>query len=314
VYALIAGAVAGMSARSAFRGLVVVFYAGTILQTILAVYHAATGTSSAALSGVSTGGTRVVALSTAMFLAGTLVLAVLNLENERKGRVGVLHLGMAILATVDIVLSLGRTTFVAVAVLGPLLLIGLRHARRRLLAFLPLAVPLVTLLAVVVVQLEPSLPSSLAHRVTASVSTDPSVIERKRETHAVLQGIGRDPLLGVGFGRIVQWVSIDRSVHESRGNAEDDYAWILAGGGALAVGTLLVLILAFFIDAFHRLRGKSGDERALLVFAMSMIFIILLNMLTGPILSTPRLLLPFWICLLLPSLVPRAPSPTSVGR
>jgi O-antigen ligase len=302
VYALIAGAVAGMSARSTYRGLVVVFYAGTILQTILAVYHVATGTSQAALD-VSTGGTRVLALSTAMFMAGTLVLALLNLERQRQGRVGALHLGMAILATVDIVLSLGRTTFVAVAVLGPLLLIGLRHARRSLLALVPLALPVVTLLAVVVVQLEPSLPSSLAQRVTASPSTDPSVIERKREVHAVLQGIGKEPFFGLGFGRPVQWVSIDRSVHESRGNAEDDYATILAGGGALALGSFVVLMLGFFVDAFRRLRGTSDDERALLVFAMSMVFIILLNMLTGPILSTPRLLLPFWICLLLPTLV-----------
>jgi O-antigen ligase len=302
LYALVAGALAGASARSLYRGLVTVFYCDVVLQTLSALYHAATGTSQA-LAGVSTGGTRVLALSSAMYLAGAMVLAVLNLELERDGRRQHLHLLVGFVAALDVFLAFGRTTFAAVSVVLPLLVIGLRHARRTVVMYAPLVAPVAALVLALLFVASPSLPTTFVHRVTGSLSTDPSAITRKRERDAVVHGIGAKPIFGFGFGRPVSWVALDGRTRTTAGEGENSYAWILASGGVSALAAFVILILSFFADAFRRLRRAEGEARALVAFAMAMLFIVLVNAATGPILSTSRFLLTIWICLLLPSVV-----------
>ena len=55
IYALVAGAFAGMSVRTAYRGVVVVMYAGTAVQSLLGLYHLATGTSQTTSVDLSSG-------------------------------------------------------------------------------------------------------------------------------------------------------------------------------------------------------------------------------------------------------------------
>ena len=71
VYAGIAVAIADLTARSAYRGIVWTFYLGAAWSAILALYYLATGGSETGSVDLSTGGTRVLSLSTAMFLAAS---------------------------------------------------------------------------------------------------------------------------------------------------------------------------------------------------------------------------------------------------
>ena len=307
IYVAIAGAIASLTPRRAHAGLVVIFYVGTVWQAIVGVYGLATGTSQTKSIDLSTGGTRALALSTAIYLAAALVLALLNLEIERSPRRRRLHLAIAGLATFGIVIAFGRTTFAALAVLIPILLLGLRHMRRRLLAYVPLLLPVVALLAALAVQLEPSLGSTLQERLTGRVSSDLSLIQRQRKFDAALAGIGDEPLLGLGFGRTVQFVAVDRSVRSFSGDPENSYVYVLAGGGGLALGALIVLMGTFFVDSARRLLHARGTSYVLIAFGMSLAFVFFVNALTGPIFSDPTFMLTIWIAMLLPAVARQEP-------
>jgi O-antigen ligase len=302
IYAGIAVAISSMKTPSAYRQIVRVFYAVTVVQALIGAYHLASGTSQTQSSVLSTGGTRALALTTAMFLAGALVLALLNLESDPHGRRTV-HFVIAGLAVFGIVISLGRTTFAAVAVVVPVLLIGLRRLRRTLLAYAPLLAALLVALVAVVLQIVPSLGSTVGDRLTGHVANDPSLVQRQRKFDAILQGWGDGPILGLGFGRPVTFTSIDGTVVTFSGDPEDSYIYVLAGGGIVALGALIVLILAFVGDAVWRLRHAAGEDRALIVFSMSLVFIFLVNALSFPILGDPNLTLVLWIAMLLPTIV-----------
>ncbi|MGH3001801.1 MAG: O-antigen ligase family protein [Gaiellaceae bacterium] len=306
-------AISSMKSPAAYRDVVRVFYAMTVVQALIGAYHMAAGTSQTASSALSTGGTRALALTTAMFLAGALVLALLNLEIDPRGR-RMVHFAIAGLAVFGIVISLGRTTFAAVAVVVPVLLIGLRRLRRTMLAYAPLI--LVVLIAVVVValQLVPSLGTTLGDRLTGHVTNDPSLVQRERKFKATLQGFGAEPLLGLGFGRPVTFTAIDGTVVTFSGDPEDSYIYVLAGGGIFALAALIVLILAFFGDAVYRLRHARGEDRALIVLSMSLVFIFLVNASTYPTLSDPNLMLVLWIAMLLPTVVHGERSMSRAGR
>jgi len=134
------------------------------------------------------------------------------------------------------------------------------------------------------------------------VSNDPSLIQRQRKFDATLQGFGNEPILGLGFGRPVSFTAIDGTEITFSGDPEDSYIYVLAGGGILALGALITLILSFFADSFLRLRRAAGEDRALIMFAMSLVFIFLVNALSYPLLSDPNLMLVFWIAMLLPTI------------
>jgi O-antigen ligase len=305
LYAAIAVAIAKMEPRATYRKLVQIFYLTTVVEALIGAYHLASGTSQTASSSLSTGGTRALALTTAMFLAGGLILALLNLDIDRNPKHRPLHASIAALATFGIVISLGRTTFAALAVIIPILLIGLRRMRATMLAYAPLAAIFAALMILVVAEVKPSLGSTFAARLTGHVGTDTAVVQRQRKFHAALEGFGDDPILGLGFGRPVHFTAIDRSIITFSGDPEDSYIYVLAGGGIVALGSLIVLMLAFFGDTFWRVRGIAGEERALVVFSASLAFVFFVNALSGPILSDPELMLMLWILMLLPATVRR---------
>lgn len=313
LYAAIAVAIAKMEPRATYRKLVQIFYLTTVVEALLGAYHLASGTSQTASSSLSTGGTRALALTTAMFLAGGLILALLNLDIDRDPKHRPLHAAIAALATFGVVISLGRTTFAALAVVIPVLVIGLRRMRATMVAYAPLAFVFAALSIAVVAQVKPSLGTTLASRLTGHVGTDAAVVQRQRKFHAALEGFGDNPILGLGFGRPVHFTAIDLTVQTFSGDPEDSYIYVLAGGGILALGSLLVLILAFFGDTFWRVRGMVGEERALIIFAASLAFVFFVNALAGPILSDPGLMLMVWILMLLPATVRREREATATA-
>jgi hypothetical protein len=309
-YAGIGAAIAGMTARTAYRGVVAVFYAAAVWEALAGVYYLATGTSQTP-SEVSTGGTRALALSTAMFLAGSLVLALLNLDREGMAGRWPLHVAIAALATFGIVISLGRTTFAAVGVLVPVFFIALRRMRRSVLSILPLFIPLILLCVLVLPLVAPSFGTALENRLTGHVRTDASLVLRERKYHAVLEGFSEEPIRGLGFGRTVRVENIDRSILFFSGDPENSYIYLLAGGGVLALGAFILILVTFYLDAFRRLLRTHGESRALVAWGASMAFILLVNTLTGPVLTNPPLLLTLWIALILPAVARTAPASAS---
>ena len=85
-YVLLVFAFVDLDARTTYRTIVAVFYAGTVWMFLNAVYHYANGTSQTNQVDLSTGGIRILALTTAIYLAGGLVLALLNLEIDRSAK------------------------------------------------------------------------------------------------------------------------------------------------------------------------------------------------------------------------------------
>ena len=138
-------AISDLKPRDAYRWIVAVFYAGTVWQAGVAIYGYATGTSATNQSTLSTGGERVLAGSTAMFMAGALLLALLNLESERSAGRTALHLLMAALATFALVSTFQRTTFARRAFSCRLSLLVFRRIGLRTAVFLPMLAPFIVL-------------------------------------------------------------------------------------------------------------------------------------------------------------------------
>lgn len=303
VYAGIATAIADSTPRQLYRAIVAIFYVGAAWQAVLAAFYLATGRSQTESIDLSTGGTRTLALSTAMLLACSLVLALLNLDLDWKAGRRAVHLGVAALATFGIVVSLGRTTFAAVAALVPLLLITLRHARRAILSFVPLLLPALVLVAILVPRATPNLVPTLTARLTGKFKNDSALVTRQRKYDAALEGYGKDPILGLGFGRPYTYLDLDRSLKTISGDPENSYVYLLAGGGLFALGSWILLSLTFVWNTLRRLHVAAGTDRVLVLWSLGAWFVLSVNEFTGPILSVPSLLLPLWIALLLPAVV-----------
>ena len=305
LYAGIAAAVTDLKPRDAYRWLVGIFYAGTVWQVLVAIYGYLTGTSATQAVVLSTGGERLLAGSTAMFMAGALLLALLNLEDEDSAGKTALHLVMAGLATFALVNTFQRTTFALVGLLVPLALLGFRRVRLRATVFLPLCAPFLVLVALLVPKAEPSLFSTLAERLTASPSTDTSASWRRKAINSVWSEVREDPVRGVGFGRETSFeINGQRTTLTQDPHNQFIYLW--AGGGLLLLGSFVLLLLVFLVESRRRFRAGTREERRLIFWAASLWFVFLVNSATGIVLTSPQLLLVFWVLMVLPMLVRRA--------
>jgi O-antigen ligase len=302
LYAGIAAAVTDLKPRDAYKWLVVLFYAGTLWQVLVALHGYATGTSATDQVFLSTGGARVLAGSTAMFMAGALLLALLNLERDRSAGRNALHLAMAALATFALVSTFQRTTFAIVGLLVPLFLLAFRRIGLRTAALLPLFAPFLVLVVLLIPKVNPTLFPTLAHRITASPSTDTSATWRLKANAAVWKQVREAPVTGVGFGRPVRFIS--KGVHYNVGqNPHNQFLYLWAGGGLLLFGSFILLLAVYLIESWRRFKAGTSDERRLILWAVSLWFVFVVNNLTGVILTVPYLLLPFWILMVLPMVV-----------
>jgi O-antigen ligase len=303
LYAGIAAAVTDLKPRTAYKWLVVLFYTGTVWQALVAVYYQATGTTPADLaSPVSTGGERVLGGSTAMFMAGALLLALLNLELDRPARRAGLHLAMAALATFALVSTLQRTTFAVLGLLIPLSLLVFRRIGFRAGILLPLCAPFLVLVALLAPKANPDFFPTLANRVTASPSTDTSVEWRSKAYAAVWSQVREAPITGVGFGRPARFVTANGRTEVGQ-NPHNQFLYLWAGGGLLLVGSFVLLLLVYVLEVWRRFRHAAREERHLLFWAWSLWFVFIVNSLTSVILTEPQFLLVFWILMVLPMVV-----------
>ena len=302
LYAGIAAAVTDLKPRDAYKWLVVLFYAGTVWQALVAVYRFATGTSEALSGALSTGGERVLGGSIAMFMAGALLLALLNLDRDRGVGRTALHLLMAALATFALVSTFQRTTFALVSVVVPLSLLAFRRIGLRMAAFLPLFAPFLVLVILFIPKASPTLFPTLSERITASPSTDATANWRLDAYAAVWSQVREAPVTGVGFGRPVRFVSkgVQYDVEQ---NPHNQFLYLWAGGGSLLVGSFILLLAVYLLEAWRRFRSAKKEERQLIFFAVSLWFVFVVNSLTGIVLTVPDLLLTFWILMVLPMVV-----------
>ncbi|HLM94289.1 MAG TPA: hypothetical protein VK273_10785 [Gaiellaceae bacterium] len=188
-YAGLAAAMTELTARQGFRLVTVGLYAVAVWQAILAAYHIATGTSQTPISMLSTGGTRVLSLTTGMLLGAALVMAIVNIDLETSTRRRVVHGVFGAIAAVGIVLAYGRTTFLALAVVFVFLAWMLPNTRRMALHKWRWWVPALGALALAIAVLAPTTASQMFDRVKANPLTDHSVRWRLAGIHAVLAGM-----------------------------------------------------------------------------------------------------------------------------
>jgi hypothetical protein len=188
-YAGLAAALTELTARQAFRWITVGLYAGAVWQSILATYHIATGTSQTTISALSTGGTRVLSLTSGMFLGIALVIAIVNIDLAPTTRRRLVHALFGGIAAIGMVLAYGRTTFLALAIVLVFLAWALPQMRSFVLRAWRWWVPALAALVVAVLVFAPSTATQVVDRVTANPLTDSSVRWRLGGIHAVLAGM-----------------------------------------------------------------------------------------------------------------------------
>ena len=302
VYAGIAAALTDLRPRDAYRAVVVLFYSATVWQALVAAHDIATGKTSTGSASLSTGGERILAGSTAMFMIGTLLLALLNLERDRRASRIALHLLMVALSAFALANTYARANFALVALLVPLFLLVFRNVRFRAASFVPLAVPFVVAAAMLVPRLDSSFLPTLVDRVTTRPGTDTSVKYRRIAYGAVWSQIREAPITGSGFGRPATFtVNYQRFTIVQDPHNQFLYLW--AGGGLLLLGTFVLLLVVYVWEVWRRLRTGTPDERRLVIWAASLWFVFVVNSLSGAILTVPHLLLVFWTLMVLPMVV-----------
>jgi O-antigen ligase len=304
VYAGIALAITDLKPRDAYRWLVGLFYAGTLWQSGVAVYGYATGTSVTSAVVLSTGGERVLAGSTAMFMAGALLLALLNLELDLPARRTALHLIMAALATFALVSTYSRTTFAAIGLLVPLFFLTFRRIRLRTALFLPMFAPFLVLVALLVPKADPTLFPTLTNRIAARPSTDTSVEWRQKAISAVWAQVRESPVTGVGFGRTASF-EVEGVRTTITQDPHNQFIYLWAGGGLLLLGSFVLLLFVYLAESWRRFKSGAQEERRLIFWAVSVWFVFVVNSATGVTLSSPSLLLMFWVLMVLPTIVRR---------
>ena len=304
LYAGIAAALTDATAPALWRGITIVFYSGAVVQFCYALFHLAFGGSQTTSNNLSTGGTRILALSTSLYLVGSLVCALLNLERsgEPVGRqIG--HAAIACLALFGIIVSFGRTVYLAVALILLTLFLTRKALRHSVAWLLPLFLPALIAVILLIPVFAPTLAPTLTSRITAPPSSDMNVQWRNRGRDVAIAGLDQHLLTGFGFGRPVRFVFHGRH-YDLTGDPHNSYLYLLVGGGLMALGSLIAVMLAFVFDVVRRLRRSAGAEQSLLIWSLCFWCTIMLNALAEPILTDATLLMTIWILMIVPWSVP----------
>ena len=307
LYAGIAAAIVDLEPRQAWQGIVTVFYLAVVWNAVAAAYYIATGTVQQDAAGwnLSTGGHRVLTLTTGLYLTGALLVALLELEREHRAGRRMLHILVGAAAVFGILVSYGRGVFLSAAAVIIALVLTRSRLRRGALAVAPLCIPFVILIGLVLVRTDPGFAPGIVHRALALNSTDPSIQWRQGATAAIWAQVRENPIFGVGFGKGASF-----TVGFTRFNITQDphnsFLFLWAGGGILALGSFILLFLIFVRDSWRRYQSQAELPRMLIAWCVSFWACIALNTLVEPQLTQPNSLLVLWILMLLPTIVPYA--------
>lgn len=308
LFAGIGAALAGADSRRLYTVIVGGLYTAVVWQFANAIYYLATGTSQTGAFDLSTGGVRVLSGTTAAYMASAFFLALLNIGVARHTKRQWLHVGIAILALACVFLAFFRTTFLAVALISPLLVLR-RGTLRSLVRIVPLIVPLAGLGLVILLQLRPSLIHTFTSRISLHPHDDLSIEWRRLAYAAVEKQVHESPIFGVGFGKasflFLPWQSRSSPPEVIYQDPHESYLWLLAGGGIVTLAAFATLIGAYFYDARRRLQSAlHPHERILVLWSVSTVSMFLISCFTAPVLTQSSDLLTIWTLLLLPAVVP----------
>lgn len=324
LYATIVAGLIGMTVPRLYRIVVALFYSGAVVIALTVLYYLAAGGSASHSSDLSTGGIRPLAISTSLYAAGALFLAMLNLRLASSSRDRVLHLCFAAIALFGVVAGFGRAAYLGVLIVGVVFLLASPRLRNSIGSLVPLALPFLVLLAIGVQFAAPQFVESVGARISASPTSDANVQWRVEATKAVLAQVREQPLFGVGFGKTTeiflevvdptsqipatQRVEIDQDPHNG-------YVYLLAGGGLVTLGAFLLLLGVFAVDAARRYRSTSDPiAKLLILWACATLFVFLLNAASGTSFASPINVLTIWALLVLPAVVTRPSDPSAVSR
>jgi O-antigen ligase len=170
---------------------------------------------------------------------------------------------------------------------------------------LPLFAPVLVIGLLLLPTAAPDVLPTLQDRITGTSSQDANLIFRERAREAALEGVADEWLTGVGFGRVNRF-QMERKVVTIGDDPHNSYAYLLAGGGVLALGAFVFLCVLYVLDAVTRLRHADPVGQALVVWAVGTWFVFMVNAATGPVLPHTIMLLTIWVLFALPSVVPRS--------
>jgi O-antigen ligase len=318
LYAGIVVTLAGLTAQSLYRLLVPLFYTGTAVTTLIALYYIASGTSQTDQLELSTGGSRILGISTTLYCAGALFLALLSLRITPPGRQRVLHLLIAAMAVFCVAVGFGRAVYAGVGLVCLIMVLTSKTIRHSILWILPLALPFVVLLAVFVPLAAPDLVDSVERRMFSAPADDANVQWRIEANRAVFEQIREAPVFGVGFGRSSHFfINVENSNglpvpvrQEIQQDPHNGYLLLWAGGGLVTLGAFGLLLAVFAIDAIRRFRANTDPiARLIVLWAAALLFAFLVNAASGTVFGAPGDLLTIWALLVLPAVVTRTREP-----
>lgn len=300
LYAAIATTLTGLTPRQALHGLTIVFYVGAVFQAGVASFHLATGTSATEHLNLSTGGIRYIGLAAGTYAAGTVWLALLNLSRDRRH--SELHLAMLAISSYTVLVAYYRTVYLA---LGIVILVGLLSSsslRRTTFAAVPLLVPFLVVGVLGLATLQPKIVTTFTERLSTPASQDESVTWRGHAYQAVLTSASEEHLLGIGFGRETSF-SINGQPNVVTGDPHNGYIYVYVGGGIVALAALILVMLVFLLDVARRWRWADEEGRTLLAFVLGTWLIFMIHSASEPIFTSPLMILSIWSFMVLPSLV-----------
>jgi O-antigen ligase len=319
-YCAIATAMTSLTPAKALRGITVTVYAGVVFLTLTAMYHIASGTSATAYLNLSTGGIRYLGVGAATFAASGVLLALFHLSAGRRPA-GV-HLIMLLLASFDVVIAYTRTVYLALGIILIVAFAASGRIRSALVRSVPVVVPLAIVGLLVVIEFSPQVVSTLTERLSTPASQDTSVEWRARAYQTVLSGTTDEPWLGIGFGRVTSF-TINSQPNVIHGDPHNGFIYLYAGGGLLAVGAMLLVMLVFVVDVTRRFRATAGGPgRTLIAWCAGTWFMFIIHATSEPVLTEPVMVLVIWTCMLLPAVVSTpaasvpagAPAELTLGR
>jgi O-antigen ligase len=313
LFAAIVAGLIGMTVPRMHRLLIAVFYPGALFVALTALFFIFTGGSTTGSWDLSTGGSRPIAITTSIYSAGALFLALLNLRLTHGSRDRVLHLGMSLVAAFGVVAGFGRAVWVPVTIVGLLFLLTSRRLRENVLSVMPLALPFLALLAIVAAQAAPQFVETVTARVSAAPREDVDVRWRLEANRTVLEQVREQPLLGAGFGRSSEiFIEFEDPASglpqverfEIGQDPHNGYVFLMAGGGILALASFVLLVGVFFVDAFRRYRGTSDPSaRLIITWSCATLFVFLFSAASGTSLGSPETVMTIWALLVLPAIV-----------
>jgi len=282
------------------RGLRLTFYAFIVYEFGEALFNMATGRSATAASEVSTGGTRYLSNSAAMFVAIGLILAALHMAREDRllRRIGLMALMS--MALVGVFLGLARSTWLALAAVVLLLLLFTPEVRRAAGRFLALAAPIIVLVALVAPIAAPAQVQDIQQRVSRpqGQSKDESAVFREQAWGRMIERWEESPVFGQGFGQTISFRKNDRTTVEVTNDPHNGFIYLLVAMGAVGLAAFAMIQLGFLRAAFQSLKLPGGRDLAL--WALGAWVIYMVNVFFGVLLGQQALMMFLWYLLAVP--------------